>query len=155
MKVQDVMTTDISYCEPVTNAAAAAEMMWNQNCGVLPVVEDGRRVVGIVTDRDLFLALGTGNCTPSSLSVGEIMNRDVVTGSPDDNVRTALKTMTDGGFQRLPIANERGELEGILSLRDVTLQGGNSFSKEELLTTLQAISRRHGTGAHGKRRLAT
>jgi len=59
MRVEDVMTKDVSFCNPGTSDAAAAEMMWTQDCGVLPVLEDSGRVVGMVTDRDLFIALGT------------------------------------------------------------------------------------------------
>jgi CBS domain-containing protein len=53
------MTKRVSFCNPDTNAAAAAKIIWTQDCGVLPVLEEGVRVVGIVTDRDLFIAPGT------------------------------------------------------------------------------------------------
>jgi len=56
MRVEEVMTKGVSFCNPDTNAAAAAEIMWTQDCGVLPVLENSGRVVGVVTDRDLFIA---------------------------------------------------------------------------------------------------
>jgi len=65
MRVNDVMTKDVSFCNPGTSAAAAAEMMWTQDCGVLPVLEDSGRIAGMVTDRDLFIALGTTNRSAS------------------------------------------------------------------------------------------
>jgi CBS domain-containing protein len=55
------MTKDVSCGSPGTNVAAAAEIMWAKNCGSLPIVEDGGHVVGMITDRDLFIALGTQN----------------------------------------------------------------------------------------------
>ena len=67
MQVEDVMTWGAACCNPGTNAAAAAEIMWTEDCGFLPVLEDSGRVVGIVTDRDLFIALGTQNRIASEL----------------------------------------------------------------------------------------
>jgi CBS-domain-containing membrane protein len=60
MRVEEIMTKHVSVCTAGTNAAKAAELMWIHDSGVLPVVDDSdRRLVGIVTDRDLFIALGT------------------------------------------------------------------------------------------------
>jgi CBS domain-containing protein len=56
MRVIDVMTGTPFYCSPNTNLCSAAELLWNQNCGILPIVDD-QKVVGVVTDRDLFIAL--------------------------------------------------------------------------------------------------
>jgi hypothetical protein len=55
------MTKGVSFCNPGTNAAPATEIVWTQDCGILPVLEEGVRVVGIVTDRDLFIASFTQN----------------------------------------------------------------------------------------------
>jgi CBS domain-containing protein len=96
MKVQDVMTKKISYCNPTTNAASAAELMWTSNCGALPVVEDGQ-LVGIVTDRDLFIALGTNNSKAGDFPVGALMEKQVATCAPGDEVRAALETMAASG----------------------------------------------------------
>ena len=88
MRVQDIMTKDVSSCNPGTNAAAAAEIMWNRNCGVLPIVEDDRGVIGIVTDRDLLIALGTSNRNAADLPVGEVMSKDLSLCAPGDNIPT-------------------------------------------------------------------
>jgi CBS domain-containing protein len=100
MQVKELMTKDVSFCNPGTNAAAAAEIIWNRNCGVLPVLEDDRQVVGIVTDRDLFIALGTQNHNASELPVGAIMHREPAICAPDDDVRNALKTMAEEQVHR-------------------------------------------------------
>ena len=60
MKVKDIMTTDVRTCTPAASVADAAHLMWDGDCGILPVVEDGR-LAGVVTDRDLFIALATRN----------------------------------------------------------------------------------------------
>ncbi len=112
MQVQEIMTKDVSFCSPGTNAAAAAEIMWTRNCGALPIVEDGRGVVGMVTDRDLFIALGTSNRNAADLPVGEVMNKDLSLCAPDDDVRDALKTLAQRQLHRLPVVDKDGALQG-------------------------------------------
>jgi CBS domain-containing protein len=142
MQVKELMTKDVSFCNPGTSAAAAAEIMWTRNCGVLPVLEDHRQVVGIVTDRDLFIALGTQNHNASELPVGAIMHREPAICAPDDDVRNALKTMAEEQVHRLPVVDEFGELKGILSMSDIVLQakaGSNGALKDDVIRTLKAI----------------
>ena len=142
MRVEDVMTTDVSFCNPGTSAAAASEIMWTRDCGVLPVLEDSGQVVGVVTDRDLFIALGTQNHNASGLPVGAVMHREPAMCAPDDDVRKALKTMAQQQVHRLPVIDESGELKGILSLNDVVLKAkseSNAVFKDDVIRTLKAI----------------
>ncbi len=142
MKVQEIMTKDVSFCHPGTNAAEASEIMWTRNCGVLPVV-DGSRVVGMITDRDLFIALGTSNRNAASLTVGEVMNRDLCSCEPTDDVRSALKTMAQRQVHRLPVVEKDGALKGILSMGDIVLRAetGN-VTNEHVIKTMKAICSR-------------
>lgn len=138
MRVEEIMTKDVCSCSPGMNAATAAEIMWTRNCGSLPIVEDGGRVVGIVTDRDLFLALGTSNRKPSELPVGEIMRKDLALCNPGNDVRTALKTMAQRQLRRLPVVDEAGALKGILSLGDIALRADDELSMD-VLNALRAV----------------
>jgi CBS domain-containing protein len=139
VKVQEVMTRDVSYCHPQTTAAAAAEIMWNRNCGALPIVEDGGRVVGMVTDRDLFIALGTRNQRPADLAVGDVMKRELSQCAPEDDVRQALETMAQRQLQRLPVVGKDGLLTGILSIDDLVVRAGTDGLSRDVLKTLKAI----------------
>jgi CBS domain-containing protein len=139
VRVQEIMTKDVSFCSPGTNAAAATEMMWTRNCGALPIVEDGRGVVGMVTDRDLLIALGTSNRNAADLPVGEVMNKDLSLCSPDDDVRDALKTMAQRKLHRLPVVDKDGALKGILSLDDIALRADADGLSKDLLKTMKAI----------------
>lgn len=139
MRVEEIMTKEVSCCIPGTNAAAAAEIMWTKNCGSLPIVEDGGRLVGIVTDRDLFIALGTRNQRPAELPMGEIMNRDLSVCTPADNVRTALKTMAERQSHRLPVVDKDGMLKGILSIDDIVLRAEANGLSSDVLKTMKAI----------------
>jgi len=124
----------------MTDAAAAAEIMWKADVGVLPVVADGGRPVGVVTDRDLFIALGTSNRRASEVPVGEIMKTGLAVCAPDDDVRTAMKTMAQQQLHRLPVVDKSGVLQGILSLNDIALRaGGDALSSEDLARTFKAI----------------
>lgn len=156
MRVEDVMTRDVSFCNPGTSAAAAAEIMWTRDCGVLPVLEDFGQVVGVVTDRDLFIALGTQNHNASGLPVGAVMHREPAICAPDDDVRKALKTMAQQQVHRLPVVDEYGELKGILSMSDVVLQAKsetNGVFKDDVIRTLKAICE-HRQPAQSKQAVA-
>ena len=142
MRVEDVMSKDVSFCNPGTSAAAAAEIMWTRDCGVLPVLDDSGRVVGMVTDRDLFIALGTSNRSASELPVGEIMQREPAVCAPKDDVRNAMRVMAQQRIRRLPVVEKAGELKGILSMNDVVLQAkseSDGIFKDDVIRTLKAI----------------
>lgn len=141
MKVQDIMTDSPSRCTPNATLAEAAEVMWTADCGVLPVVEDGR-LVGILTDRDICIALGTRNKTASELTVGELETKDVVTCLPEDEVHTAMELMRRAKVRRLPVVDRHGKLKGILALNDLVLRTSHARSEltyEQVLNTMKAI----------------
>ena len=85
MKVSQLMTPDPVTATPDLNVAAAAALMLSADCGILPVVKNGR-LSGVVTDRDLFIALGTRDQKPSALTVGDVMSGVLYTCSPEDDV---------------------------------------------------------------------
>jgi CBS domain-containing protein len=140
MKVQDMMTKNVSCCDPGTNSAVAAELMWTRNCGALPVVEEGGRVAGIVTDRDLFIALGTNNRNASDLPVGALMAKEPSTCAPGDDIRAALNKMAQHQVQRLPVVDAAGILKGIISIEDVSFwAAADGLSDEDVLAAIKAI----------------
>jgi len=147
MRVQDIVTKDVSFCSPGTNAAAATEIMWTRNCGALPIVEDSRGVIGMVTDRDLLIALGTRNRNASDLPVSEVMSKDLSLCTPDDDVRDALKIMAERQLHRLPVVDKDGGLKGILSLDDIALRAETDGLSKDLLKTMKAIGDRQSRRA--------
>lgn len=150
MRVEEIMTKDVCSCSPGTNAASAAEIMLTRNCGSLPIVEDGGRVVGIVTDRDLFVALGTANRRPAEMSVGEIMSKDLAFCNPSSDVRNAMKTMAQRQLRRLPVVDESGALRGILSLGDIALRVDDSLS-EDVVNLVRAVCDRRNRSIAARR----
>ena len=128
MKVRDVMTKQITICRTETNLASASALMWDNNCGALPVLTDNGELAGVLTDRDICIALGTRNARASDLTV-----RDVVAASPlscqsSDDILTALLMMQQAKLRFLSVVNDAGVLEGMLSIDDIVpmVQSGDS-----------------------------
>lgn len=93
MKVKDVMTPDAKAIWITESLADAAKEMWENDCGVLPIIKDGRKVVGMITDRDICMAAAMRDRNPSNISVEEIMNATVYAAEPEEEVEQALQTM--------------------------------------------------------------
>jgi len=146
MKVRDVMTPSAVCSKPETNVGAAVELLWSHNCGVLPVVGRDNRLIGVVTDRDICIALGTRNRLPSDLTVGEIAINPVCTCKPDDEIHEALGTMAEKQVRRLPVVNDEGVPQGILSMDDIITHGDLNrwegcceLSSEEIIRSLKRL----------------
>lgn len=130
MKVKDVMTYDVHTCRPDTDLAMAAMQMWDGDFGVLPVV-DGKKVVGMITDRDICMAAATKRRDPGTIRVDEVMTGQVFACSPDTDVQEALKIMRQNKVRRLPIIHAVDRrLAGLLSLNDVALKAQSDANAE-------------------------
>lgn len=121
MKVSDICTLDPRSCRPDTNLALVASIMWEHDCGVVPVVNDKNKVLGVVTDRDICMAVATRSLLASQITAGQVMNGKAWTCRLSDDARTALRTMSVNSVRRLPVVNDSGELAGIVSLTDFIL----------------------------------
>ena len=113
------MTTAPARCTPGINLGAAVEILWHGNCGLLPIVDEHQRVVSVITERDICIALGTRNRLAGEITVGEVATHRAICCSPDDDVRSALAKMVQAKIRRLPVVNAEGELEGIIAMDDV------------------------------------
>lgn len=146
MKVGDVMMKPPAYCNPETNLAAAVEILWNSNCGILPIVDSNEKLVGVITDRDMCVALGTRNRLPSEIRVKDVTSGKIVACKPDDDLRRALASMAEAKVRRLPVIDAAGQLQGILSMDDVVLhtQTGviktdSEVSAEDVVNILKSV----------------
>lgn len=144
MKVQDIMTVSPEACRPEDNLAQAVAQLWNLDCGVLPVVDHAGRVAGILTDRDICIALGTRNQRASEVRVLSVMRTSVETCGPDDDVITALARMADRQVRRLPVVDDEHRLLGIVSLSDAacaTGSGSQAVRPGAVVETLRSVCR--------------
>ena len=145
MKVREVMTPDAKAIWITESLADAAREMWENDCGVLPIIKDGRRVVGMITDRDICMATAIRDRNPSSISVEEVMNKTVYAAEADEDLEQALQTMREHKIRRLPVLDPKGELQGIVSMNDIVLKAKERNGKKqqigyaEVVKTYQSI----------------
>ena len=146
MKVKDVMTPNAKAIWLTESLADAAKLMWEHDCGVLPIIKDGQKVVGMITDRDICMGAAVRDRNPSDISVKEVMTTSVYFVTPEDEIDEALQLMQAHKIRRLPVVNPEGELEGILSMNDIVLNAtapnvetGDSIDYADVVKTYQAI----------------
>src|SRR5688572_19764420 len=132
MKVKETMTGDAKVCELNASLADAAKAMWENDCGALPVLKDGREVVGLITDRDICMGLAMRHANPSEISVEEVMTGALYSVTPETDIQEALKTMQAHKVRRLPVIDPEGELQGMLSMNDITLQAKEQSGRKPL-----------------------
>jgi len=155
MKVKDLMIGTPCHCGPEANLGTATELMWNANCGFLPVLSAEGTLIGVITDRDICIALGTRNCLASQLTVAEVMSGKLYSCTPDDDIHTALQTMAEAKVRRLPVRAQNGTLVGVLSMNDLLLRAeplglGKTpeLSRDDVVRTLRSIVRERLLTAH-------
>jgi CBS domain-containing protein len=142
MTVKDAANFDVKACSASTDLASAAKIMWDRDCGAVPVVDDNRRVIGMVTDRDICIAAATRASRPSDIEVRDVMSSQVATCHAEDDVHAALKTMQSRQVRRLPVVDGQDRLTGILSMNDlVTHMNFRSGAEGQMfMDALKAVS---------------
>ena len=143
MKVRDLLTSDVKSCRADTDLATAATTMWDYDCGVVPIVNDECKVIGMLTDRDICIAAATRSTSPSNIRARDAMSGEVNACRPEDDVRSVLKTMREQRVHRLPVIDQDERLVGIISMNDLVARAecrkGADVPGEEFLDTLKAI----------------
>jgi len=149
MKVQEIFTRQVKSITRETSAADAADLMWEADCGALPVVDEGNRVVGIVTDRDLCMTLALTGQPAQDLPVRSILHPTLHTCRPSDEVREALRQMRLHRIRRLPVVDAAGKLQGMLSFADLAraarpdaAAGPADIADEDVMLALKTICAR-------------
>jgi CBS domain-containing protein len=155
MKVREIMTRRVESCQPSTDLAAVAMIMWRNDCGVVPVLgEDGRKAVGVITDRDICVALATRHRRAEEVLVRDVMSGKLHCVAADDDIREALDRMKAERVRRLPVVGADGSLQGIVSINDIILHAGRArgrahaaISAAGVLEVLQALCEHRGAPA--------
>jgi CBS domain-containing protein len=144
MKVQDVMTTEPACCTPESTAREAARLMREHDCGCVPVVEgESKRVVGVVTDRDIAcrcVAEGKGPETP----VREIMTRNPQCSHPGDDIAAVEQIMMQAQVRRVPVVDAKGNCVGMIAQADLALND-KAASDSEIGRVVERISEPGGS----------
>jgi CBS domain-containing protein len=153
MKAKDLMTPDPTTCKPSDNFKTVLEVMRKEDCGIVPITEGNgeNRVVGVVTDRDIALALGERDERPSAVRVSEVMTTDIVSCEPDADVREVSRKMQEAQVRRILVV-EGGRLLGVVATADLaraSTQSSTDRVGEEVEKVMEKVS--EDTGSHRSR----
>ncbi len=129
MKVEDVMTKDVASCGPDDVLAVPARVMWEHNCGVVPVVDADKSVLGVLTDRDICMSALIEGKTLHELTVDATMTGEVWSCRPDDKVEVVTDLMENHQLRRVVVTDEEGTLVGVVSLRDLISKATSSRAR--------------------------
>ena len=142
-KCHEVMTKDPVCCEPGDPVTRAAEMMRSHDVGSLPVVEtiDSRRVIGIVTDRDVVTKVVASNRNVSSATFNDAMTKNPAVCREDDDLERAMSLMADHQVRRMPVVDASGRLSGIIAQADVATRGHREERTGELVEAISEPSK--------------
>lgn len=131
----EVMTKDPVCCRPDDAVSKAALLMQSENVGSIPVIENEqtRKLVGIVTDRDLALKVVAKALDARTTKVGAVMSRKVVTCRADDAVEKALEAMAEHQLRRIPIVDNDNRIVGIIAQADVATRVNQPAKTAEMV----------------------
>jgi CBS domain-containing protein len=120
MKCSEVMTSNPKFCLPTDTAFKAAQLMKSEDVGPIPIVTDAesKKLVGIVTDRDLVLKVVAEGLDPKT-NLKDVMSTDLFTCRSDDEADKAIELMQEHQVRRVPVVDDGGWLVGIISQADV------------------------------------
>jgi len=148
MNVSELMTTPVKTCANDDNLQRAAQIMWEGDCGAVPVVHGEGHLVGMITDRDICMAAYTRGLALWQIPVSEAMSKQVHSVRTKDRVEQAEAVMKSARVRRVPVLDGEGRLAGILSMNDLARQAQhavrsahnvNGLSAESIAQTLAAI----------------
>jgi len=137
-KCSDVMTREPVCCEPEISVTEVASVMKREDVGSIPVVESlgDKKLVGIVTDRDLVVKILAGGVSLESALVRDAMTPNPASCCESDDVSRAVELMSDRKVRRMPIVDETGRLTGIIAQADVATRVENDRKTGELVEAI-------------------
>ena len=138
MKVKDVMHKGATCVEPNTSVKEIAKRMRDDDVGAIPVKANSH-LVGMVTDRDLACRALANSGDPAKMTAQDVMSKDIVCCSPDDDIKVAIEVMEAKKIRRLPVTDSHKTMIGMLSLGDISHKVGKDQSGE----VLRAVSGHH------------
>jgi CBS domain-containing protein len=131
----DVMTADPVCCLGSATVDQVAQMMRSEDVGPVPVVDNfqTRKLIGIVTDRDLAMKVVAEGRDSSTTRVQDVMTRDVATCHPEDDLQKALNAMATHQVRRIPVIDKSGAIVGIIAQADIATRQENPLKTGEVV----------------------
>ncbi len=121
MQVKDIMTTDPACCTPQSKLQEAVELMIDNDCGEIPVVDDieTAKPVGVITDRDIVCRTIGKGLNPLEMTVGDCMSTPLISITPDSSLDECYQVLEENQIRRVPVVDLSGKCVGIVSLADI------------------------------------
>jgi CBS domain-containing protein len=142
MHVREIMSQPVVTCPEDSTLDQVARLMWEFDCGIVPVVRDDGRLAGVVTDRDICMAAYTQGRPLSAIPVTGSMARQVIASHVDDGIESVEQLMGDNQVRRVPVLDGEGRPVGLISMNDLVrlaARRGNSGDDHDLVHALAAI----------------
>jgi CBS domain-containing protein len=141
MKCAEIMTINPKMCVPDDDIAVAAGLMWDYDCGVIPVVKnlESKELVGIITDRDIAMHVVKHAYThPCEVKVNDCMSTKVISCQSEDPIESVISDMGTYQVHRIPIVDQNGSCVGIISVTDLLAHAEGM--EEQIFSTMKQIS---------------
>lgn len=138
-RLDTVMTANPAACSRDTPLREVARMMREHDCGLIPVVDEQHKPLGVVTDRDIATRAVAEGKDPASCSAGDYMSAPVKSVPMDSTLADCCEAMEAGQVRRMPVVDAQGRLCGIVSQADVALSGHDA----ETVEVVKEVSRPH------------
>ncbi|HWI13853.1 MAG TPA: CBS domain-containing protein [Burkholderiales bacterium] len=139
MDVRDLMTNDPACCDPDTPLQDVAKMMLDNDCGAIPVCDEGKPV-GVVSDRDIAIRAVAEGRNPIEMTASEIMSSPVETVTEDTSIDDLLDLMEDKQIRRVVVVDDDGAVCGIVAQADIA-----EYASDEVAEVVQEISEPQGS----------
>jgi CBS domain-containing protein len=153
IRIGALMAEPLHVCSAEDSLARAAQIMWDADCGAVPVVGADGCLCGIITDRDICMAAYTKGIAPGSIRIADVMSRHVHSCSAEDSLEHAIARMADARVRRLPVVSTEGRPIGMISLADIARSAtllGQREGEALVLQLLGALSKRQSSAAKGQ-----
>jgi len=132
MKIREIMSKEPICCTPDTTVVEAARLMVENDCGLIPIVQDqqSRHLVGVVTDRDICCRVVARNLSPASVKIRDCMSSPVATVKAEMPISECFRVMDEHIVRRVPVVDERGICCGIVSQADLVEKAPNDYVQQ-------------------------
>jgi CBS domain-containing protein len=149
MRIKEIMSHPVVTCPTASTLDQAARLMWEFDCGIVPVINEDGRLAGVVTDRDICMAAYTQGRPLDAIPVSTAMARSVVAIHTDDLVERAEELMRDHQVHRLPVLDAESRPAGLVSMNDLArlaARARKSGVDREFVRTLAAVCQPRAQG---------
>ncbi len=134
---RDVMTREPASCQPTDSLVRVAQIMKSHDVGSVPIVDGAsRKLVGMVTDRDIAIKAVASGRSCETATVRDVMSTDVVTCREDESIEAAVSRMAERQVRRIPVADQNGVLVGIISQADIATRVQRDQTTGELVEAI-------------------